>query len=204
MMVKVKLTFLFLSIAFAVAAQQKTTGDSIQTGRVDSVKIKLDQLRKEYESGAMGEEDYNKKKAEITGVPSQNEIEVTGGKPNNPPGLEVLRKADTMSMTALKDRYHSRVIAGSVITTVGLGFVVGDILFAALAQKINPHDTTYADEVSLRRNSQIALGVIGGLVSSAGTVFLTLGLKDKAIYKRRGKELTMVLKGNEIGFAFIF
>jgi hypothetical protein len=201
MIVKVKLTLVFFFIAFAVTAQQKTSGDSIHNGRIDSIKIKIDQLKKEYESGAMDEEEYNKKRAEITGTPLPNGAEVTGKKVNNAASSEVIRKVDTMSMTALKDRYHSRIIAGSVITSVGLGFVVGDILFATLAQKINPDSV---DEVSLRRNSQIALGVIGGLVSGAGAVFLTLGLKDKAIYKRRGKELSMVLKGNELGFAFIF
>ena len=168
-----------------------------KTVTIDSTQQKLDQLKKLYETGVINEDEYNRSKAKILGLP-QPEI-----KPEVKSEV-FLSKADTMPLKALEDRAKSKVIAGSVILSVGAGFIIGDILFSTLSPKLNPKDSAYAIEVTTRRGSEAALGVLGGVASIGGAVFLALGLKDRAIFRRRSKSLTMNFTGKEIEMAFNF
>jgi uncharacterized membrane protein len=177
---------------------QPQTPGTANTQTTDSTQIKLDQLKKVYDTGAMNDEDYNKARAKILGLP-QPEIKQPEVK------SEVfLSKTDTMSLKALQDRAKSKVIGGSVILSLGAGFIIGDILLATVSRKLNPKDSTYSDELTTRRGSEAALGVLGGVASIGGAVFLALGLKDRAIYRRRNKALTMNFTGKEIEIAFVF
>ena len=170
---------------------------SNQPKAVDSTQIKLDQYKKLLDTGAIGEDEYNRLKAQLLGTPMPE------AKPE--PKSEVfLSKVDTMSMQALKERYKAKIIAGSAILSVGGAFLVGDILMATLSHKLNPADSLYSLKVSTRRGSEIALGVLGGLATIGGSVFLALGIKDRAVYRRRGKELTMDFNGREFQIAFNF
>ena len=164
---------------------------------VDSTQIKLDQYKKLLDTGAIGEDEYNRLKAQLLGTP------LPENKPE--PKSEVfLSKVDTMPMQALKERFRGKIIAGSAILSVGGAFFIGDILLATVAPKINPKDSLYSLKVSTRRGSEVALGVLGGIASIGGSVFLALGLKDRAVYRRRGKELTMDFNGHEFQIAFNF
>ena len=179
------------------AKPQNTTATPQKAGTTDSTQAKLDQLKKLYETGAISDDDYNKAKAKILGLPQ----------PETKPEVKsevFLTKADTMSLKALGERAKSKVIAGSVILSVGGGFIIGDILLATVSKKLKPKDSAYSDEVTTRRGSEAALGVLGGVASIGGAVFLALGLKDKAIYRRRNKALTMNFTGKEVEIAFVF
>ena len=168
-----------------------------QPKAVDSTQIKLDQYKRLLDTGAIGEDEYNRLKAQLLGT------SLPETKPE--PKSEVfLSKVDTMSMQALKERYKAKIIAGSAILSVGGAFLVGDILMATLSHKLNPTDSLYSLKVSTRRGSEIALGVLGGLATIGGSVFLALGIKDRAVYRRRGKELTMDFNGREFQIAFNF
>ena len=173
-----------------------TTGQVLKKEQ-DSTQIKLDQLKKLYDTGVINEEEFARTRAKLLGIP------VPEMKPDTKSDL-ILTKADTMPLQALKERYKSKVIAGSVILSVGAGFIIGDILMASLSKKLDPKDSLYSDKLTTRRGSEAALGVLGGVAAIGGSVFLALGLKDKAIYRRRNKELTMNFTGKEIEIAFVF
>jgi hypothetical protein len=197
--VKIKLILIFLITAFAFSASGQAAVDTLQHKISDSTRVKLEQYKRLLDDGTISEDEYNRKKAELLGTtqPETKQTEVV--KPEKD-----ITKADTMSMASLKERYKSKVIAGSVILSVGTAFWVGDVLLAATSKKLNPTDSLYSTKLETRRGSETALGVLGGLASVGGAVFLALGLKDKAVYRRRGKELTMNFTGKEIEMAFVF
>ena len=243
--VKTKLILIFLITLFAVSAHSQAVSDSLKNKAGDSTAIKLDQYKKLYDAGIIGEDEYNKMKSQLqaapnpaiggrqqtkitdstqikleqykklfeAGVMSEEEYnklrsQLTGvvipeGKQDIKADM-IIAKTDTMPMSALKDRYKSKIIAGSVILSVGAGFLVGDIMLGTVSPKFKSTDTLYSEKVATRRGSEIALGILGGVSSIGGAVFLALGLKDKAIYRRRGKELSMNFNGKEIEFAFRF
>ena len=201
MNVKVKLALIFVVTLFAFSARGQAPVDSLRNRMADSTKIKLEQYKKLLDDGTIGEDEYNKKKAELLGTTQpevkQKDKEVVKSE-------KEVTKADTIPMSALKDRYKSKIIAGSVILSVGTAFWVGDVIMAATSPKLNPTDSLYSTKLETRRGSETALGILGGVASVGGAVFLALGLKDRAVYKRRGKELTMNFTGKEIEIAFVF
>jgi hypothetical protein len=200
--VKIKLTLIFFIALLTFSAHGQAPADSSRTKLADSTQVKLDEYRKLFDSGVIGEDEYNKLRSHLLG--------------NNAPETKqetvksdvFLTKADTMPMRALKERYKGRIVAGSVILSVGTAFLAGDVVYGLLAPKPPKANSTNADTISSEKathlGSEIALGVIGGLAAAGGSVFLALGLKDKAIYRRRGKELTMNFTGKEIQIAFVF
>jgi uncharacterized membrane protein len=242
--VKIKLSVILLLVFISLLAHSQTPADSLKVKASDSTQIKLDEYKKLFDSGIIGEDEYNKMKSELlapkqqqtgpsqiktsdstqvkldqlkklyeTGVINEDEYNRTRAKllglpvPETRPEAKsevFLSKTDTMSLTALRDRAKSKVIAGSVILSVGGGFIIGDILLASLSPKLNPTDSLYSDKKTTRTGSEAALGVLGGVASIGGAVFLALGLKDRAIYRRRNKELTMNFTGKEIEIAFVF
>lgn len=177
--------------------QQPVTTGVTQSTTSDSTRIKLDQLKKLYDTGVINDEEYARSRAKLLGLPQPET------KPEVKPDI-VITKADTMSLAALRDRSKSKIIAGSVILSVGGGFIIGDILLATLSPKLNPKDSLYSDKKTTRTGSEAALGVLGGVASIGGAVFLALGLKDRVIYRRRNKSLTMNFTGKEIEIAFVF
>jgi hypothetical protein len=179
-----KKLILFALIGFTYALQAQ-----------DSTQVKLGQYKKLRELGVISEDEFIQDSAKLFNVVIVKKEE---------PKEEKIRKADTMSLAALKDRYKARVTAGTIITSVGGAFIVGDLLFVGLAHKLNPLDSNYNDEVRTRRGSQIALGVIGGVAAVGGSIFIALGLKDKVIYRNRNKTLTMDFNGREIGLVYNF
>ena len=193
---KIKLLLIFLIAFVAFSAHSQAPVDSLKQ---DSVKVKLEQYKKLLDDGTIGEDEYNRKKAELMGT-KQSEIK----QPEVVRPDLVIRKSDTIPMQVLKERYKSKIIAGSVILSVGTAFVVGDILLAATGRKLHSTDSLYSQEVATRHGSEAALGVLGGLASAGGAVFLALGLKDKAVYRRRGKELSFNFNGQELEIAFRF
>jgi hypothetical protein len=201
--VKVKLILIFFISFFAFSVNGQGSVDSSQIKKADSTQIKLDQYKKLFDSGVIGEDEYNKLKSQLLGnnVPETRQQEIV--KPD-----VILTKADTMPLRLLKDRYKGRTVAGSVILSVGAAFLIGDIVYASMPLKLPKPNNTNADTISSEKathlGSAVALGVIGGLAAVGGSVFLALGLKDKAIYRRRGKELTMNYTGKEIEIAFVF
>ena len=170
---------------------------SVQTKTTDSTQIKLDQLKKLLDTGVISQDEFAKSRAKILGLP---EPEIKQDVKSD----VVLSKTDTMPLNALRDRARSKVIGGSVILSVGCGFVIGDILFATLSAPLDPKDSLYSDKRATRHGSEAALGVLGGVATIGGAVFLALGLKDRTIYRRRNKELTMNFTGKEIEIAFVF
>jgi hypothetical protein len=181
------------------AKQQPTIAAPSQTATSDSTQLKLAQLKKLYDTGVISEDEYSRSTAKLLGLPPPTET-----KPDIKPDLTIT-KADTMNLEALKARSKSKVIAGSVILSVGGAFIIGDILLSSLPSlKLNPKDSLYSDELTTRRGAQAALGVLGGVASIGGAVFLALGLKDRAIFRRRNKSLTMNFNGKEIELAFVF
>jgi len=205
--VKLKLLFFLLIILFTFSAHSQAPADSVQK--------QLEQYKKLFENNDIGKEEYEQKKAELMGShPEAGDTMVHGGKQGktvltkapviDSTQLEI-RKVDTMSMAALKDRYKGKIVAGSVILSVGTAFWVGDCFFARFSPKPNSTNAdTLASEKVTRQGAEIALGVLGGVASIGGAVFMALGLKDKAVYRRRGKELTMNFTGQEIQIAFVF
>ena len=165
---------------------------------VDSIQIKLDQNKKLFDSGVISEDEYNKTKALLLGKTAPET------KTENKPDPLAVTKVDTMSLPALKERYKAKIVAGSIILSVGTAFWVGDVLLATVSTRLNPTDSLYSQKVSNRRGSEIGLGILGGVASVGGAVFLALGLKDRAIYRRRGKELTLNFTGKEIQIALAF
>ncbi len=196
---KIKLLLVFLTAFVAFSAYGQAPVDSLKQKAADSVKVKLEQYKKLLDDGTIGEDEYNRKKAELLGTP-QPEIK----QPEVVKSDVVISKSDTIPLQVLKERYKSKIIAGSVILSVGTAFVVGDILLATTGRKLHPTDPLYSQEVATRRGSEIALGVLGGLASAGGAAFLALGLKDKAVYRRRGKELSFNFNGRELEIAFRF
>ena len=196
---KIKLVLIFIVTIYACSAYAQAPVDSTQHKMSDSTRIKLEQYKKLLDDGTIGEDEYNRKKAEILGIaqPETKQVEVIK------PEME-LTKADTMSMALLRERYKSRIVAGSVILSVGTAFWVGDVILATTSQKLNPTDSLYSNKLATSRGSETSLGVLGGVASIGGAVFLALGLKDKALYRRRGKTLTMNFTGKEIEIAFVF
>lgn len=165
----------------------------------DSAKTKLDQLRKLFDTGVINEDEYNRARAKLLG------LTLPETKPEIVKPDVVVTKADTMPLKALGDRAKSKVIAGSVILSVGVGFVAGDILYAVLAPKPSSANAdTLSSEKVTRRGAEVALGVLGGLASGGGALFLALGLKDRTIYRRRNKAITMNFTGKEIEIALVF
>jgi len=197
--VKIKLALIFFVALFAFSAKGQAPVDSLRNKTSDSTKIKLEQYKKLLDDGTIGEDEYNRKKAELLGT-TQPEVK----QPEVVKQEREVTKADTIPMSTLKEHYKSKIIAGSVILSVGTAFWVGDVLLATTSAKLNPKDSLYSTKLETRRGSETALGVLGGLASVGGAVFLALGLKDKAIYRRRGKELTMNFTGKEIQIAFAF
>ena len=182
----------------APSAPSKSNTNAPQTKTSDSTQIKLDRLKKLLDSGDIGLDEYNESRAKLLGLPQPVET-----KPDLKSDIAVT-KADTMSLSALKERYKSKIIAGSVILSVGGGFIIGDILLATLSPKLNSKDSLYSEKLATRTGSEAALGVLGGVAAAGGAVFLALGLKDRVIYRRRNKELTMNFTGKEIEVAFVF
>jgi hypothetical protein len=201
--VKVKLILIFFISLFAFSVNGQNSTDSVQIKKADSTQIKLDQYKKLYDSGVIGEDEYNKLKSQLQGnvAPETQRQEIV--KPD-----VIITKADTMPLRLLKERYKGRIVAGSVILSVGTAFLVGDIIYASMPLKLPKANATNADTISSEKathlGSAVALGVIGGLAAVGGSVFLALGLKDKATYRRRGKELSMNFTGKEIEIAFVF
>jgi hypothetical protein len=202
--VKIKLIALFVITLFALTARCQAPVDSSQTKKIaDSTQIKLDQYKKLFDSGVIGEDEYNKLRSQLLGTVSPEAKQQETVKSD-----VIITKADTMPMRSLKERYKSRIVAGSAILSVGAAFLAGDIVYSTIPLKLPKPNGTNADTISSEKathlGSQIALGVIGGLATVGGSVFLALGLKDKAIYRRRGKALTMNYTGKEIQIAFVF
>jgi hypothetical protein len=197
--VKIKLCFLIVITLFNLVAHSQAPADSTRN--------KLEEIKKLLDDGTIDQEEYNKKKAELLGSSTkQGKVDSTQVKIAQPKDtLMEVKKADTMSLTALKERYKAKTAAGCVILSVGTAFWVGDIFYAAFSPKPNSTNAdTLASEKVTRTGAEAALGVLGGVATIGGAVFLALGLKDKAIYRRRGKELTMNFTGKEVQFAFRF
>jgi hypothetical protein len=201
--VKVKLILFFFVSCFVFSVNAQNSADSTGTAKADSTQIKLNEYKKLLDSEVIGVDEYNKMKSQLLG----NATPETGQSEIVKPDI-IITRADTMPMRLLKDRYKARVVAGAVILSVGGAFIVGDIVYASIPPKLPKPNSTNADTISSEKathvGSSVALGVIGGLAAVGGSVFLALGLKDKATYRRRGKELSMNFTGKEIEIAFVF
>lgn len=160
--------FILLFVSYAVHAQ-------------DSTKIKLEQYRGWKEAGVISDEDYEKMKAKLLGLPTETQ--------------PIIKEETVSAPPPSAEKYKAKITAGSIFFGVGLGFVTGGVLFNRFA-KVEP---------AANLQGTIGLTVIGALAATIGGVLLGIGERDKGrVMRAKGRALIPVATDNTVGIAYVF
>ncbi|HEY0262065.1 MAG TPA: hypothetical protein VGB95_03505 [Chitinophagales bacterium] len=178
-----KKVILFMAFLIAIAAKAQTT---------DSTETKLEQYKKWHDSKTISDDEYVTLKAKLLNIENSKTQMLKAGK---------------------LPQYEAERISGIVLTSVGLGAVIGGLAYQEqtyrsivnnIANGGSYTTSSVKSEVSNSRKISAITAGCGAGVAVAGIVLMFVSDKHETLYKSQKVSLNLDTKTNGLGLAMNF